>query len=90
MQKIFLHSYTRWMWLAIAYISVMLLLDIAGGDLWLATKLYQLRQQWLLKEYWLTSGVLHKGARIVVLHEELQGLDWDTHGDVSHSVAGLI
>lgn len=66
MQRLFLHSYVRWMWLAIAYISVMLLLDIAGGDLWLASKLYQLQgQQWLLKDHWLTSGVLHKGARIV-------------------------
>ncbi|MBU2112301.1 MAG: phosphatase PAP2 family protein [Gammaproteobacteria bacterium] len=42
----------------------MLILDLGGGDIWLATKLYTLQgQQWLLRDFWLTEQVLHKGAR---------------------------
>lgn len=50
--------------LLVIYTLTMLLLDVAGGDIWLATKLYNLQgQQWLLRDFWLTEDVLHKGAR---------------------------
>lgn len=47
-----------------AYLALLLLLDIGGGDIWLAAKLYALEgQQWALRDYWLTEDILHQGAR---------------------------
>jgi membrane-associated PAP2 superfamily phosphatase len=46
------------------YIALMLLLDFAGLDIWLASHWYALQgYQWALQDYWLTEQVLHKGAR---------------------------
>lgn len=46
------------------YLALMLLLDIGGIDIWLASQLYALEgNQWALKEHWLTEDILHKGAR---------------------------
>lgn len=48
----------------LVYILALLLLDIGGGDLWLAEQLYVLEgYQWSLHNYWLTEDILHKGAR---------------------------
>ncbi len=50
--------------LAIAYIFTLLLLDVSGGDIWLAGKFYALEgYQWSLQYHWLTEQVLHKGGR---------------------------
>ncbi|MDX5406475.1 MAG: phosphatase PAP2 family protein [Chromatiaceae bacterium] len=50
--------------LIFGYFAVMLLLDVAGIDIWLASKWYSLQgHQWALQDYWLTEQVLHKGAR---------------------------
>lgn len=50
--------------LLVAYLASMLLFDLAGADIWLASKFYQLEgYQWALRDYWLTEDVLHKGAR---------------------------
>jgi membrane-associated PAP2 superfamily phosphatase len=50
----------------LVYVLALVLLDLGGGDLWLATKLYVLEgNQWSLQEHWLTQGILHKGARKV-------------------------
>ena len=47
-----------------AYVVLMLLLDVAGGDLWLATLLYQWEgNSWALMHHWLTEDILHLGAR---------------------------
>lgn len=48
----------------IGYLVFMLLFDISGIDLWLATQFYALEgYQWALKDHWLTEQILHKGAR---------------------------
>lgn len=48
----------------VAYVALMLLLDIGGLDLWLASHWYKLQgHQWALQDYWLTEQVLHQGAR---------------------------
>ena len=50
--------------LVMAYVALMLLLDIGGLDLWLASHWYALQgHQWALQDYWLTEQVLHQGAR---------------------------
>lgn len=52
--------------LVFLYVIALLLLDTAGGDVWLANKLYMLEgYQWSLQQYWLTEGVLHRGARLL-------------------------
>jgi membrane-associated PAP2 superfamily phosphatase len=54
------------LWLLCAFIVAMLILDIGGGDIWLASKLYALEgSTWSLQQHWLTETVLHKGARQV-------------------------
>ncbi|MBU1308730.1 MULTISPECIES: phosphatase PAP2 family protein [unclassified Arsukibacterium] len=46
------------------FVVLILLFDVAGLDVWLATKLYALEgNQWALREHWLTEDILHKGAR---------------------------
>lgn len=46
------------------YVVLMFLLEVAGGDLWLATQLYQWQgNSWSLMHHWLTEEVLHLGAR---------------------------
>ena len=46
------------------YLILMLLLDIGGLDIWLASKFYAAEgYQWALKNHWLTEQILHKGAR---------------------------
>lgn len=46
------------------YVIAMLMLDIGGGDLWLASKLYAAEgYQWSLQQHWFTEDVLHKSAR---------------------------
>ena len=58
------HLYRIWCLVAVSYLLLMWLLNIAGGDLWLAGKWYALQgQHWLLRDHWLTEQVLHKGAR---------------------------
>lgn len=59
----FITSHTVLRLLAI-YIVLILLLDVAGGDLWLAAKLYQWEgNRWSLMHHWLTEDILHLGAR---------------------------
>lgn len=46
------------------FLFLILLLDVGGLDVWLATKLYALEgNQWALRDHWLTEDLLHKGAR---------------------------
>lgn len=46
------------------YLVLMLLLDIGGVDIWLASRFYAAEgYQWALKDHWLTEQILHKGAR---------------------------
>ena len=46
------------------YLILMLLLDIGGLDIWLASRFYAAEgYQWALKNHWLTEQILHKGAR---------------------------
>ncbi|WP_019675022.1 phosphatase PAP2 family protein [Arsukibacterium perlucidum] len=46
------------------YCILMLLLDVGGIDIWLATKFYALEgYTWALKDYWVTEQLLHIGAR---------------------------
>ena len=47
-----------------SYLLAMFLLDVSGGDLWLARHLYSWQgQHWVLRDHWLTEQVLHRGAR---------------------------
>lgn len=46
------------------YLSLLLILDIGGGDIWLASQFYAFEgYQWALKDHWLAEEILHKGAR---------------------------
>lgn len=46
------------------YLALMLLLDIGGIDIWLASRFYAAEgYQWALRDHWLTENILHKGAR---------------------------
>lgn len=46
------------------YCIIMLVLEYAGADIWLANTLFQLEgMTWSLKHHWLTEGVLHTGGR---------------------------
>ncbi|KKO44924.1 hypothetical protein WG68_13620 [Arsukibacterium ikkense] len=46
------------------YLAFMLLLDIGGVDIWLASQFYALEgNQWALRNHWLTEEIMHKGAR---------------------------
>ncbi|WP_134056516.1 phosphatase PAP2 family protein [Rheinheimera aquimaris] len=46
------------------YVIAWLLLDVAGGDIWLASKIYAIEgYQWSLQQHWLTESILHRGAR---------------------------
>jgi len=50
--------------IVLLYVLALLLLDIGGGDIWLAGKFYAMEgYQWSLQEHWLTEDILHKGAR---------------------------
>ncbi len=51
----------------LCYSVAWLILDVGGGDVYFASKLYFLQgQQWLLREHWLMEEVLHTGARKLV------------------------
>lgn len=46
------------------YVVAWLLLDVAGGDIWLASNIYAMEgYQWSLQQHWLTENILHRGAR---------------------------
>ena len=52
--------------LLLFYVITLLLLDVAGGDLWLASKIYAMEgYQWSLQQHWLTENILHRGARLI-------------------------
>tara|TARA_R110002126_G_scaffold75469_27_gene188443 strand:- start:11256 stop:11933 length:678 start_codon:yes stop_codon:yes gene_type:complete len=52
--------------LLLVYIVSLLVLDMGGGDVWLANKFYVLEgYQWSLQQHWFTENILHKDARIV-------------------------
>ncbi|MAD73667.1 MAG: hypothetical protein CML20_02490 [Rheinheimera sp.] len=52
--------------LLLLYLIALLILDMGGGDIWLANKFYALEgYQWSLQQHWFTENILHKDARIL-------------------------
>jgi len=52
--------------LVVLYFLLLLILDYAGVDIWLAKTLYHFEGiKWSLKHHWLTEDVIHKGGRLL-------------------------